>query len=447
MTLPQSLLLIALLIAACAFFSLAELSLAASRRLRLRQMADEGDARAERVLRLQEQPGDYFTVVQVGQNAVAILGGIVGEGALSPHFTALFGLWLADGSAQNTGFLASFVVITSLFILFSDLFPKRLGMAEPENLVVRLARPMVFLMTVLRPLVWFYSKGADALFRLLGMSSLRDDRITSDDILARMAAGARAGVLAAREQQVITKVFELDTRMVSSAMSPRDRIAFFLRDEPDAVIRLRIAAEPFSTYPVCEGDIDHVVGYVDAKDLFQRVLNNQPISLADDSLVRKVLIVPDRLTLSEVLEQFRQVHEDFAVIVNEYSLVVGVVTLNDVMSTVMGDLVVGPADEEQIVRRDENSWLIDGVTPVEDVLHALNLDELPHIDEYETLAGFLMVMLRRVPRRTDSVSWGGYKFEVLDVDSFRIDQVMVSRIKPAPVDGGSAAGPSAPAAH
>ena len=443
MTLTQSLLVIGLLIAASAFFSMAEISLAAARRLRLRQMADEGDARADRVLRLQEQPGDYFTVVQVGQNAVAILGGIVGEGALSPHFAALAGLWLSDGSAQNIGFLASFLVITSLFILFSDLFPKRLGMAEPENLVVRLAQPMVFLMTVLRPLVWFYSKGADALFRLLGLSSLRDDRITSDDILAMMEAGARAGVLAAREQQVITNVFELDTRMVSSAMSPRDRIAFFLRDEPDAVIRLRIAAEPFSTYPVCEGDIDHVVGYVDAKDLFQRVLNNQPISLADDSLVRKVLIVPDRLTLSEVLEQFRQVHEDFAVIVNEYSLVVGVVTLNDVMSTVMGDLVVGPADEEQIVRRDENSWLIDGVTPVEDVLHALGLDELPHSDEYETLAGFLMVMLRRVPRRTDSVSWGGYKFEVLDVDSFRIDQVMVSRLKPVLVDSGSAADPSA----
>ncbi len=173
-----------------------------------------------------------------------------------------------------------------------------------------------------------------------------------------------------------------------------------------------------------------MVGYVDAKDLFQRVLNNQPISLADEGLVRKVLIVPDRLSLAEVLEQFRQVHEDFAVIVNEYSLVVGVVTLNDVMSTVMGDLV-GPADEEQIVRRDENSWLIDGTTPVSDVLHALGLDELPHADEYETLAGFLMVMLRRVPRRTDSVTFGGYKFEVLDVDSYRIDQVMVSRLEGA----------------
>jgi len=428
MTLSQSLFVIGLLIVASAFFSLAEISLAASRRLRLRQMADEGDHRADRVMRIQEQPGDYFTVVQVGQNAVAILGGIVGEGALSPHFTSLLGLWLTEANAQTAGFLASFLVITSLFILFADLFPKRLGMANPELLALRVAQPMKLLMTLLRPLVWFYSRGADVLFRLLGLSSLRDDRVTSDDILAMMEAGARAGVLAAREQQVIENVFELDTRTVGSAMSQRDRIAYFLRDDPDTVIRARIAAEPFSTYPVCEGDIDHVVGYVDAKDLFQRVLNNQPISLADEGLVRKVLIVPDRLSLSEVLEQFRQVHEDFAVIVNEYSLVVGVVTLNDVMSTVMGDLVTGPADEEQIVRRDENSWLIDGVTPIEDVLRALSLTELPHDEEYETLAGFLMVMLRRVPRRTDSVNWGGYKFEVLDVDSYRIDQVMVSRL-------------------
>jgi len=127
-----------------------------------------------------------------------------------------------------------------------------------------------------------------------------------------------------------------------------------------------------------------------------------------------------------VLEQFQQAREDFAIIVNEYSLVVGVITLNDVMSTVMGDLVSMP-DEEQIVKRDENSWLIDGVTPIQDVQRALHIDELPHSDEYETLAGFLMVMLRRVPKRTDSVSWGGYTFEVMDVDSYRIDQVMVTR--------------------
>ena len=427
MTLYQSLFVIGLLIAASAFFSMSEISLAASRRLRLRQMADDGNLHAERVLRIQEQPGDYFTVVQIGQNAVAILGGIVGEGALSPHFNAFFGFWLPAPTAQTLGFLSSFLIVTSLFILFADLFPKRLGMATPELLAIRVSQPMTVCMMLMRPLVWFYSRLADALFRLFGLSSLRDDRITSNDILAMMEAGAVAGVLAAREQQVITNVFELDTRTVGSAMSPRDRIAFFLRDDLDSVIRLRIAAEPFSTYPVCEGDIDHVVGYVDAKDLFQRVLNSQPISLSDDSLVRKVLIVPDRLTLSEVLEQFRQVHEDFAVIVNEYSMVVGVVTLNDVMSTVMGDLV-SPFDEELIVRRDENSWLIDGVTPIEDVLRTLGLDYLPHAEDYETLAGFLMVMLRRVPRRTDSVKCSGFKFEVLDVDSYRIDQVMVSRL-------------------
>ncbi len=431
MTLLQSLFVIALLIATSAFFSVAELSLAASRRLRLRQMADEGDARAARVLLMQEQPGDYFTVVQVGLNAVAILGGIVGEGALSPYFTAWLQMWLPEGRAQTGGFLLSFLIVTSLFILFADLLPKRLGMAHPERTAVLVATPMQWCMRLFKPLIWLYSRSADALLRLSGLPAQRDERVTSDDILAMMEAGARSGVLAAREQQVIENLFELDTRSVTSSMSSRDRVAFFLRDDPDQVIRARIANEPFSTYPVCVGDIDHVVGYVDAKDLFQRALNNQPISLNEEGLVRKVLIVPDRLSLAEVLEQFRQVHEDFAVIVNEYSLVVGVVTLNDVMSTVMGDLVgPGTDEEEQIVRRDENSWLVDGITPIDDVLHALALDELPHADEYETLAGFLMVMLRRVPRRTDSVDWGGYKFEVIDVDSFRIDQVLVSRLSP-----------------
>lgn len=432
MSLTQSLVVIALLIVASAFFSIAEISLAASRRLRLRQLADEGDARATQVMRIQEQPGPYFTVVQIGLNAIAILGGIVGEGAFGPIFVALFEHWMDAQQAGTAGFLASFVMVTSLFILFADLLPKRLGMNEPERLALRLVAPMQALLTIFKPLVWLYSRAADLLFRALGLPAQRDDRITSDDILALAEAGAQAGVLARREQQVIANVFELDSRPVTSAMTQRDRIAYFLRDDPDAVIRARIAAEPFSTYPVCDGDIDHVVGYVDAKDLFQRALNNQPITLGDANLVRRILMVPDRLTLAEVLEQFRQAHEDFAVIVNEYSLVVGVVTLNDVMSTVMGELVPTP-DEELIVQRDDGSWLIDGVTPMQDVQRVLALDELPHAEEYETLAGFLMVMLRRVPRRTDSLTWSGWRFEVLDVDSHRIDQVLVSR--PTPTKG------------
>jgi CBS domain containing-hemolysin-like protein len=441
MSLSQSLFTIAVLIAVSAFFSMAEISLAASRRLRLRQMADEGDARADRVMRMQDQPGYYFTVVQIGQNAIAILGGIVGEGAFSPYFTRALELWFSPTTAATLGFLSSFFIITSLFIVFADLIPKRLSMAESETVALRVVGPMQTFMTLFKPVVWLYSRSTDGIFKLFKLPTQRDERITSDDILAMTEAGARTGMMGQREQQMIANVFELDSRTVSSAMTQRDRIAYFLRDDSEEVVRLRIAAEPFSTYPVCEGDIDHVVGYVDAKDLFQRALTNQPISLRDDTLVHKALVVPDRLTLTEVLDQFRQVHEDFAIILNEYSLVVGVVTLNDVMSTVMGDMV-DMDDEEQIVRRDANSWLIDGVTPVEDVLRALSLDSLPHEQEYETLGGFLMVMLRRVPRRTDSVNWGGYKFEVLDVDSYRIDQVMVSRLDaetPAPAAAASSA--------
>ncbi|QKV54222.1 hemolysin family protein [Comamonas antarctica] len=429
MSLSQSLFTVAVLIALSAFFSMAEISLAASRRLRLRLLADEGDTRSDAVLRMQEQPGNYFTVVQIGQNAIAILGGIVGEGAFSPYFTRVLELWFAASTAATLGFLASFLIITSLFIVFADLIPKRLSMAESEAVALRVVGPMQTCMTLFKPIVWLYSRSTDGIFKLFKLPTQRDERITSDDILAMTEAGARTGMMGQREQQMIANVFELESRTVSSAMTQRDRIAYFLRDDSDEVVRLRIAAEPFSTYPVCDGDIDHVVGYVDAKDLFQRALTNQPISLRDEGLVHKALVVPDRLTLTEVLDQFRQVREDFAIIVNEYSLVVGVVTLNDVMSTVMGDMIDSD-DEEQIVRRDANSWLIDGVTPVQDVLRALSLDELPHEEEYETLGGFLMVMLRRVPRRTDSVNWGGYKFEVLDVDSYRIDQVMVSRIDP-----------------
>ena len=429
MSLTQSLVITLLLIALNAFFSAAEIALAASRRVRLRQLASAGDARAAMVAQLQAQPGDYFTVVQIAQNAVAILGGIVGENALSPHLTDLLLPFLSPEWASRTAFVLSFTLVTSMFLVLADLMPRRAGMAEPEQVAMRVVGPMVFLTKLFRPVVWFYASLTSWLLKLARVPAARDESVTSEDILALTEAGMQAGALDLPEQRVIENLFELDTRVVSSAMTPRDRIAWFSRDEPEEILRARIAAEPFSTYPVCDKSIDHVLGYVDAKEMFQRVLNREPISLQDPTLLHKALVVPDRLTLTEVLTLFRQAHEDFAIIVNEYSFVVGVITLNDVMSTVMGELVTSD-DEELIVRRDETSWLIDGATPIADVARALHINAWPHDDEYETLAGFLMVVLRRMPKRTDIVRWAGYTFEVLDVDSFRIDQVMVSKDTP-----------------
>lgn len=426
MSAAQSLLFIALLIAAGAFFALAEIAMAAARPTRLQQMADEGEPRAAQVMAVQRDPGPYFTVAQIGLNVVALLGGIVGHEVFGAPLSDFLSALMPEGAARVAGLVLSILLMTALFLSLSDLLPKRWGMSEPERVAVRVIGPMRALIMLLQPLVWLFGRITDGLMRLLRLPTERHDDVTAADVLAMAAAGTRSGALHPTEQRVIENVFEMDSRTVSTAMTPRDRIAWFRRDDPEPVVRARIASEPYSTYPVCEGDIDHVVGYVDAKDLFQRALNGQPLGLGD-ALLRNVLVLPDRLSLTDAVSQFRQAQEDFAVIVNEYAMVVGVLTLNDVMSTVMGELV-SPIDEDLIVRRDDGSWLIDGIAPIADVERVLLLEPgFPHPEEYETLAGFLMHQLRRVPRRTDAVVWGGCRFEVMDVDAFRIDQVLVTR--------------------
>ena len=425
-----SLLLIAALIAASAFFSIAEFSLASSRRLRLQQLSDEGDPRAALALAVQQHPGHYFTVVQICINAIAILGGIVGEGALTPYYLAGLTQVMPADTAADVAFGLSFGTITVLFILLSDLLPKRISMNEPERMAMLVIGPMQVLVSLLKPLAWLFSKATETLIRLMGRPAARDDSVTQDDILALTEAGLQSGVVAVAEQQLIANLFELDTRTVESVMTTRENIVFFSRDEEETLIRHRIATQPHSTYLVCDGEIDQVAGYVDATALFQRMIIGDPLDLRSDELIKKVLIVPDRLTLSEMLAQFRQALEDFAVIVNEYSLVVGVITLNDVIGTVMGSLVAQNV-EEQIVRREDGSFLADGLTPVVDVQRALGVDSWPHAGQYDTLAGFLMVMLRRIPRRTDCIEWQGWRFEVVDVDNHRVDQVMISRASAA----------------
>ncbi len=417
---------IALLIASSAFFSISEISLAASRKVKLRLMAQQGNAAAERVLVLQDNPGHFFTVVQIGQNAIAILGGIVGESALSPAVVQILRLVYDGPLLETAGFIVSFVIVTSLFVLFSDLVPKRLGMVSPERVAVAVLKPMSFCVIAFAPLVWLFDGLANWLFRLLKLPNVRTESVTSAEIVAMVDVGAQTGALLKQERQLIVNVFELDSRTVPSAMTNRENIVYFVLNESEESIRAKLVAQPHAKFPVCENTIDTVVGYVDSKDIFARILSGQKLSLRADPVVRNALVIPDTLTLFEALERFRAAREDFAMIVNEYALIVGLLTLQDVMNTVMGEL--GSAfQEELIVKRDEDSWLIDGITPIEDVMHVLGIDEFAGHENYETMAGFMMYMLRKVPKRTDSVSYGGYKFEVVDIDNYRIDQLLVTR--------------------
>ncbi|MEN4973066.1 hemolysin family protein [Pantoea eucalypti] len=427
----DSLLVILLLIVISAFFSLSEISLAAARKIKLKLLADEGNVNAQRVLKMQETPGMFFTVVQIGLNAVAILGGIVGDAAFSPVFSGMFNRFVSPELAEQLSFICSFTIVTSLFILFADLTPKRVGMVAPETIALRIINPMRFCLLVMRPLVFLFNGLANVFFRIFKLPMVRKDDITSDDIYAVVEAGALAGVLRKQEHELIENVFELESRTVPSSMTSRENIVWFDLHEDETSLKTKIAQHPHSKFLVCSGDIDHIVGYVDSKELLLRVLGNQSMALNSGLQIRSALIVPDTLTLSEALESFKTAGEDFAVIMNEYALVVGIITLNDVMTTLMGDLV-GQGMEEQIVARDENSWLVEGGTPIDDVMRVLDIDDFPQSGNYETIGGFMMYMLRKIPKRTDFVKFAGYKFEVVDIDSYRIDQLLVTRIDERP---------------
>ena len=428
MSLFQNIVIILLLIVGAGFLSLTEIALAGARKVKLKILAESGDARAQRVMDLQENSADFFAASQIGLNAVAILGGILGEGAFRPYFMAFVAQFYNGPWAQSIGFALSFTLVTSLFILFADLMPKRLAMIAPEKIAVSVIDPIQIFIKVCRPLAWIINAIANVLFRLFKVNTKRDDNITFDDISAVMDAGAQAGVLLKQEHHFIENVFELEERNVPSSMTTRENVVYFTLNEAEDSIRQKLAEYPYSKFLVCNEDIDSVIGYVDAKDILVRILNNQSLLQLNESTIRTVLTIPDTLTLSEVLDRFRSTKEKFAVVINEYALVVGVITLSDIMITVMGDWVTPIDADQQIIRRDENSWLIEGSTPIEDIKHALEIDEMPDEENYETLAGFMMYRLRKIPRPADSVEYLGFKFEVVDVDHFKIDQLLVTRL-------------------
>ncbi len=426
MTSYSQLITLFILIFLSAFLSCAEISLAAARRPRLQTLAEEGDRRAKLVMDLQEQPGQFFSALQLGINAVALLGGIVGDATFSPFFAWCLEQILPAEILDKVSFMLSFSLATLLFVIFSDLLPKRLAIARPEAAAMAVARPMRFIIAGLRPLVYVLEHLSDSLMRSIGFPTKRQDTITSEDILASVGAGAAAGVIAPQEEAVIQNVFDLESRLVTSAMTPRESIMFFTLDESEENIRTKITEVPYNRFVVCDKDLDHVIGYVDSKHILTQVLEGRQISLKEQGVVQTCPFIPDSLTLSEVLDVFQRQGADFAVIINEYALVVGVITLNDVMSTVMGDLVA-TQDEMQIIDRGDGSWLVDGSTPIDDLEHALDVDEFPEDSTYETVAGFMMYMLRKIPKRTDKVTWAGFTFEVIDVDNNRIDQIFVTR--------------------
>lgn len=423
-----NLMIITGLLIAAAYFAMSEIALAGSRKLRLTRLAEKGDKRAKMVLSLKENPGSFFSVVQIGINAVAILGGIVGEAAFTRLFSDWFQGFVPPDALESVAFSAAFVTVTFLFIIFADLIPKRVAMTRPESTALGMVRLMQCFIIIFKPLVWLLTVTSGCIMKLLGIPTTTKEKITNEDIEATVEAGVAAGIIAPQEQTAITNVMDLESRLIPSAMTARDNIVYFDLCEDYESITAKVRAYPHSKFLVCDKTIDQIVGCVDSKELLKRYVNGQPFTLKESGLITQVLTVPDTLTLSETLDIFKTQKRDFAAVVNEYALTVGVITLKDILWVIMGDFV--PTDDtQQIVKHKDGSWRIEGATPVEDVERLLSTGKMPDDESYETMAGFLMYMLRRVPKLSDRVTFAGYRFEVVDMEGARVNQIIATKIK------------------
>ena len=420
-------LLIVALIGVSIIISLSEIAFAAAREVRIRALAEAGNSRALRFVALREDGANVITALQIAVNAVSILAGTLGEDTLGPVFTGWFMLVGADAQlAGPAGSVLAFCLVTGMFVLFADLTPKRIAMLVPEDVALAVVWFPEIAVKLLKPLVWFFGRLSDVLIGWLKLQpKVPADEVTAEDFRMILAGGAASGVLMKNEHRLIEDVLPQDLRRDPSVQTKRDRRVFLDISDPHEVQQEKVRKRPFSHYPICDGGIDAVIGCVRAEDVLPTAIDrNEEVDFAKAR--RDVLSVPDTLNVWEVLAEFQAQSTGFALVVSEYALVVGVVTFKDLMGALMQGLA-SPFEEQAILKRDDNSWLVDGMAPFVDVTRALGIKHLEAEGNYETIGGFIVHRMRRAARKGDRVEAAGYVFEVVDADKMRLNQLLVSK--------------------
>lgn len=425
--------LIAALIGVSVIISLSEIAFAAAREVRIRALAEAGNAKAKRFVALRADAGNVITALQIATNAVSILAGTLGQDTLGPVFAGgLESLGVGADVAMPVGSVLAFVLVTALFVLLADLTPKRVAMLVPEEVALAVVWFPEIAVKLLRPLVWLFGKLSDVIIGWFKLEQkVAADEVTADDFRLILAGGAASGVLMKNEHRLIENVLALELRSVTSVMTIRDDIVYLDISDPPAVQQDKVRKRPFSHYPICDGGIDAVIGCVRAEDVLATAIDrHEEVDFAKAR--RDVLSVPDTLNVWEVLAEFQAQSTGFALVVSEYALVVGVVTFKDLMGALMQDLA-NPFEEQAILKRDEQSWLVDGMAPFVDVTRALGIKHLEAEANYETIGGFIVHRMRRAARKGDKVEAAGYVFEVVDADKMRLNQLLVSKAGKAKV--------------
>jgi putative hemolysin len=413
-----------------ALFAMSEMALTASRKARLQVMVEAGNAGAPAAIELHDHPTKFLSTVQVGITSISVLNGIVGDAAFSKPFGEFLrhALPISERAADVSATALVVLTITVITIIFGELVPKRVGQMYPEPVAALMARPMQWVSAAARPLVVLLSMTTEGVIKLLGVRVVGTRLVTEEEIAASLEEGLDAGVIEAQEHQMVRNVFRLDDRQIGSMMIPRAEIVWLdVNASLEDVLRVT-AEDSHARYPVCRGSLDDVIGVVNSRRLLKPLSGGHPPSLADH--LDPAVFVPETLSGMELLDHFRANAAQLVFVVDEYGAVQGIITLRDVLEAITGEFRDTPGDDDAwAVQREDGSWLMDGLIPVPELKDRLDIKELPEEDRgrYNTLAGMIMLLLGRLPRTTDTVEWGDWRFEVVDLDGKRVDKVLVTR--------------------
>ena len=411
-------------------FAMSEIAIVSSRRTRLLQMADAGGTGARHALKLASEPTRFLSSVQVGITSIGILNGAIGEASIASRLsTSIEHVSVLAPYADTLSLAVMVILLTYVSLILGELVPKRLALTHPEAIASIIARPMDVLATLGRPIVTLLSVSTDTMLRLFGARLVKQPAVTLEEIRVLLEHGAEEGVVEGAEHEMVTNVLNLDDRHVSAVLTPRSDVVFLDMRDPLDVNRHKLRQEPHNVLPLCDGGLDHVLGFVRSTTVLEKLLEGGTIDLP--ALAEKPLFVPETMSLMTLLEQFKRTHLPAALVVDEFGDVAGLVSLTDVITSIVGDLPAEPGEEPMIVRRDDGSWLFDGGLDLDAALRTLDAESLLGDEDrqhYHTLGGLAMLALGRVPRTGDVFERGGYRFEIVDMDGHRVDRVLVSRI-------------------
>ena len=424
MNITTEIIIILAIILVNAIFVLSEMSVASSRKARLQQRINDGDRRANTVLQLIENPNLFLATVQIGITLVGVFVGAVGGARLAAPLSVR--LATVPALAAYAGSLALGIVVVSITfvsIVLGELVPKRIALHNPERIAALLAGPMILVSKLFRPFVWILGKFTDFVLKMLGIEPGKEPPVTEEEIQLLIDQGTQAGVFEEAEQDMVEGVFSLADQRVYSLMTPRPDIVWM--DVADSVeeIRQKLEQSQFSRFPVRQGSLDAIVGIVKARDLLVQSLNNEPIILKN--LLKPAFFVPETMFASRALEVLKEKGTDMLLVIDEFGALQGLLTITDILEEIVGEM---ENEEPQATQRQDGSWLLDGMLEVDEFKEIFHLPVLPHEDEYETLSGFVMVSLGRVPQPTDRFEWHGLNFEVMDMDGRRVDKVLVTTL-------------------